>query len=50
MPSDALRVVAAADGGQLRRFSREDLQTSDAVVVPYPIFRAPTSCDRAFTK
>eukprot|EP00438_Fugacium_kawagutii_P011258 Skav224322 [mRNA] locus=scaffold1353:8372:9712:- [translate_table: standard] len=32
LPLGSFRVIAAADGGQLRRFSTEDLQNSDAVL------------------
>lgn len=39
LPSGSFRVIAAADGGQLRRFSLEALQMADVVIVPYPIFR-----------
>ncbi|CAK9036216.1 unnamed protein product [Durusdinium trenchii] len=39
LPPKAFHVLAAADGGQLRRIPVQQLQTADVVIVPYPIFR-----------
>ncbi|CAE7726862.1 unnamed protein product [Symbiodinium sp. CCMP2592] len=39
LPVGSLRVLAAANGGELRKLSVEDIQETDVLIVPYQIFR-----------